>query len=256
MTNPTASLDYLSELRREREHYDALYTQSNIFDPLPEHIIPAQEWELWNKHVGQLQGKHVLECGSGDGAKAVWAASRGAFVQAVELSPRGVERTRQRAEHFGLGDKVTAYAGDCTLLESHIEPESIDIALGFSVLHHFPPAEFGRSLRNVLRPGGYGVFFENSNKNPLYRFLRRIRNNESACGSPLTFGKVQELIHQVGDGEMVFPRFGLFALSKKYIFQTSRAFGAIVDAADNLINTVPQARPWSAHMWVVLRKPQ
>lgn len=256
MTNNTASLDYLSELRREQAHYDALYTQSNIFAPLPEHVIPPQEWTLWDRYVGPLEGKRVLECGSGDGLKAVWTAGQGAFVQAVELSPTGVERTRQRAQHFGLGDRVTTYVGDCTLLESYVEPESIDIALGYSVLHHFPAIEFGRSLRTVLRPGGYGVFFENSNKNPLYRFLRRIRNNESACGSPLSSAQVQELIRQVGDGEMVFPRFGLLALSKKYIFQNSRAFGAIVDAADNLINMVPQTRPWSAHMWVVLRKPQ
>jgi SAM-dependent methyltransferase len=251
-----ATLEYLAELQLEKEHYDALYANSDVEAPLPEHIVPRVEWELWSKHVGPIEGKSVLECGSGDGAKAVWLASRGAFVQAVELSPAGVERTRQRAQYHGVGERLRAYTGDCTKLEEVVEPASVDIALGFSVLHHFPPTEFGRSLATVLKPGGHAVFFENSNRNPLYRFLRRIRNNESACGSPLTAEEVKELIRQVGDGEMVFPRFGLFAFSKKYIFKESRVYAFVVDGTDNLINLVPQSRPWSAHMWAVLRKPK
>ncbi len=248
------SAPLVSELDQEKEHYDALYARAQIDKPLRAHAVVPQEIDLWNQHVGPLEGQSVLECGSGDGEIAVWLARQGAFVQAVELSPRGVERTLERARVHGVAERVQVHVGDCTRLEQYIAPHSIDIALGFSVLHHFPPTEFGRSLRAVLKPGGRAVFFENSNANPLYRWLRRLRNNESACGSPLTLHEVDQVAAQVGTGFPVYPRFGLFGHAKKYIFQNSALFAALVETTDRMIDAVPGTRRWSSHMWVVLHK--
>ncbi len=245
---------HLSELEQEQAHYDGLYAHADVNAPLPSHVVTPQEIRLWEKYVGALQGKTVLECGAGDGEKAVWLAQRASFVQAVELSPIGVERTRLRARVQGVSERVQAHVGDCTELEKYVAPNSIDVALGFSVLHHFPPTEFGQSLRRVLKPGGRAIFFENSNANPLYRWLRQIRNNESACGSPLTQNEVRELVAQVGGGEAVFPRFGLFSHAKKYILRDSVWFAGLVDGTDRLIDAIPGTRRWSSHMWVVLYK--
>lgn len=244
-----------SEIAQEKAHYDALYAHTNSRQPLPAHVVANREIPLWNKYVGALKGKRVLECGSGDGEKAVWLATQGALVQAVELSPIGVERTLERAQAQGVAARVKAYPGDCTELEKFITPDSIDLALGFSVLHHFPAVAFGRSLHAVLKPGGRAVFFENSNANPLYRFLRGLKNNESACGSPLTQGEVRELVQLVGAGEPIFPRFGLFAHAKKYIFRNNTFFAALMDTTDRVIDAIPGSRRWSSHMWVVLEKP-
>lgn len=245
----------LTELEQEQAHYDALYAEADARKPLPAHVIAPSEIKMWDELVGPLAGKQVLECGSGDGEKAVWLASRGAFVHAVELSPVGVERTLERARAHNLSDRVEAYVGDCTHLENYVAPNSIDVALGFSVLHHFPPYEFGRSLRTVLKPGGRAVFFENSNANPLYRWLRTIRNNESACGSPLTQSEVRELVAQVGAGYPFYPRFGLFGHAKKYIWRDSALFAGLVDGVDRAVDAVPGTRRWSSHMWVILCKP-
>ncbi|HZQ05314.1 MAG TPA: class I SAM-dependent methyltransferase [Anaerolineae bacterium] len=245
-----------STLAQERQYYDTLYARAKIDEPLLSRLIPPSEEPYWNKYVGSLNGKQVLECGSGDGRVALWLATQGARVQAVELSPIGVERTRERARLHGLEDRVQAYVGDCCKLEQVIPPNSIDIALGFSVLHHFPPKEFGQSLRAVLKPGGRAIFLENSDINPLYRFLRQIRNNESACGSPLTQAKVRELVAQVGEGFPVFPRFGLFHLSAKYVFRNRAFYRRLVNRVDEIIDTIPGTRRWSAHMWVVLLKPE
>ncbi|MCC7162378.1 MAG: class I SAM-dependent methyltransferase [Anaerolineae bacterium] len=244
-----------TELELEQAHYDALYADTDARKPLPAHVVAPQEIEMWNEHVGSLKDKQVLECGSGDGEKAVWLASRGAFVQAVELSPVGVERTLERARAHGMADRVKAYVGDCTRLQDHVLPNSIDLALGFSVLHHFPAREFGCSLRAVLRPGGRAVFFENSNANPLYRWLRGIRNNESVCGSPLTQVQVRELVAQVGGGYPFYPRFGLFGHAKKYVWRESALFAGAVDGIDRMVDAIPGTRRWSSHMWVILCKP-
>jgi hypothetical protein len=98
------------------------------------------------------------------------------------------------------------------------------------------------------------VFLENSNANPVYRLGRRIYNNESPSGAPLKGTEVDALITLMGGGEKVYPRFGLFGLIKKYVFQRSKAFAAVVDGIDRMIDRIPGTRRYSAYMWVVLYK--
>lgn len=245
--------DYDALLEQERAEYDDRYARVDIDAPLEVAIDPRERW-LWDHYVGSVAGKHVLEVGSGDGRMTCWLANLGARVSAIELSPVGVARTQERARLYHLEERVSAFCEDACRLGSVLPPDSVDIALGFSVLHHLPAREFGRSLRMVLKPGGRAVFFENSNANPFYRLARRIRNSETACGSPLTREEARALIDEVGHGELVYPRFGFFELTKKYIFRNNTKFSFVVASLDNAIDHIPGVRAWSAHMWVVARK--
>lgn len=241
-------------LAQERAEYDVRYDDADIQAPLREHIVPPVERVLWDKYMGALAGKMVLECGAGDGANAVWLAAQGANVVAVELSPVGCERIRQRAAYHGLGERLQVYCGDCCRLETMLGANSIDVVFGSAVLHHFPLVEFGASLKQVLKPGADGLFLENSNANPLYRLGRKIRNNESACGSPLTAQQADTLIAVIGSGAKIYPRFGLFGLMPKYVLRNSQPFKQLMRGMDSAINTIPAARKWSAHMWVYVHK--
>jgi SAM-dependent methyltransferase len=242
-------------LEEERAEYDLRYSQVTEADyHVPDHILPKKELKWWDRYVGGLAGKSVLECGAGDGYHAAWLAKQGADVIAAELSPVGVSKIRDRATYHGLQDRLRPICVDCCELDNLILPNSIDIVLGFSVLHHLPPDRFGAVLAKILKPGGRAVFLENSNANPLYRFARKIRNNESACGAPLDGQEVDVLIALVGGGEKIFPRFGLFSLTKKYVFRQSRAFAACVEGIDEIIDHIPGSRRFSAHMWVALYK--
>lgn len=242
-------------LAQERAEYDERYNDSNIEAPLREHVVPPAERALWGKYMGSLAGKTVLECGAGDGSNAIWFATQQASVIAVDLSPVGCERIRKRAAYHGLGERVQVYCGDCCRLETMLAENSIEVVFGSAVLHHFPPREFGASLKQVLKPGAYGLFLENSNANPLYRFGRKIRNNETACGSPLTAEQADALIATLGGGAKIYPRFGLFSFIPKYVLRDNAVFKQIMRAMDAAIDTIPTARRWSAHMWVYVRKP-
>ncbi len=242
-------------LAQERAEYDVRYGGSDVAAPIRKHIVHRSEQALWDKYIGSLAGKTVLEVGAGDGANALWLAAQQANVVAVELSPVGCERIRERAAFHGLSNRVQVYCGDCCKLETMLAENSMDAVFGASVLHHFLPLEFGTSLKRVLKPGAIGMFLENSNANPMYRFARRIRNNESACGSPLTFQQADVLIATIGSGEKIFPRFGFFGLMPKYIFRTNHAFQTMTRSMDTAIDAIPGVRRWSAHMWVYVRKP-
>jgi SAM-dependent methyltransferase len=249
--HPLAENTYDALIAEERAENDLLYADSDTTSALESGM---SDESFWIRHVGDIRGKQVLEVGSGDGRRAVWLASMGAVVHAVDLSPVGASKTLERARHFGLQDRVKTYSLDACHLESVLPRDSIDVVVGFSVLHHLSPQEFGKSLRAILTIGGRAVFCENSAANPLYRFGRRIRNGETACGSPLSVNEAQELISAVGTGECVYPKFALFGLMKKYIWRRSRWFATIVDSIDTLIDHIPGSKRWSAHMWVVARR--
>lgn len=242
-------------LEQERAEYDERYSDSDIRAPICDHIVPKGEQPLWYQYMGDLAGKTVLEVGAGDGSIAVWLAAQRANVVAVELSPIGCARIRERAAYHDLSERVRVYCGDCCKLETMLAENSIDVVVGTAVLHHFPPVEFGASLKRVLKSGADGLFLENSNANPMYRLGRRIRNNESACGSPLSFQDADNLIATIGGGEKIFPRFGMFGLVPKYVLRENEMFKQAMYGIDSIIDKVPGTRHWSAHMWVYVRKP-
>ncbi|MCJ7503506.1 MAG: methyltransferase domain-containing protein [Acidobacteriia bacterium] len=250
-----AITQYTELMDQERAENDIRHAKADARAPLPFLPVDHRDKMLWDQLVGPLAGKQVLDVGCGDGLKTVWLASQDAMVFAVDVSPVGVAKTLERARFHGLQERVRAYCADACQLDTMMTPNSIDIALGFGVLHHLPPREFGQSLKAVLKPGGHAVFFENSNANPLYQLARRIRNDETAAGTPLTGEEAQMLIREVGTGAQIFPRFCLFGLVKKYVFRNSRLFAWLLDILDDAIDAVPGARQWSAYMWVEVHKP-
>jgi ubiquinone/menaquinone biosynthesis C-methylase UbiE len=121
-----------------------------------------------------LEGKTVLDYGSGDGENAVLLASCGAKVTALDLSPKAIENGRDRASLHGLDDRIdfrVARAGSLAL-----RSESFDIVFGSAILHHLH-----QDLDNVfaeiaalLKPGGRACFIEPVANSPFLRLARRL----------------------------------------------------------------------------------
>jgi SAM-dependent methyltransferase len=97
-------------------------------------------------------GKDVLEIGVGMGADhAEWARSRPRRLVGVDLTPRAIDRTRQRLEFDGLESELTVT--DAELLP--FPDESFDVVYSWGVLHHSPDTQRAfDEARRVLRPGG------------------------------------------------------------------------------------------------------
>jgi len=241
-------------LEQERADFDQRYATIDPAASTPENPFPPAERELWHHNVGDLEGKTVLDCGAGDGVFSLWLAQQGATVLSVELSPVGCEKIRESARIHQLDSRVTVLCADLCDLDSQLPADSFDLVLGLRVLHHLPALPFGQALHHVLKPQGVALFCENSAKNPLYRLLRAIRNNESPSGAPLTQQKVKVFIDAIGRGECIYPRFALFGLMKNYVFRANPTFARLVDGSDRLIDGIPGTRRWSASMWVRARK--
>ncbi len=76
-------------------------------------------------------------------------ARAGARVTAVDLSSRSLELARQRAEVFGLQDRITFIEADAERLAEFVEPAVYDLVYSFGVIHHTPHP--GRALEQIRR---------------------------------------------------------------------------------------------------------
>jgi SAM-dependent methyltransferase len=122
--------------------------------------------------LGPVAGKDLLDFGCGMGEEAVYFAALGARVTAIDISPKGIELTRRRAEHNGL--QVNAFVAD--VLNSGLPAESFDVIHGLGILHHVGIQEGLSEIHRLLRPGGHAVFLEHMNNSALIERLRRWYN--------------------------------------------------------------------------------
>src|SRR5438309_5451562 len=82
-----------------RAYFDEVEARKYFVEP---HIPRLAEFERW-------RGKKVLEIGCGIGTDTINFARAGAQVTAVDMSAKSLELARQRAEVFGLSDRIQFY---------------------------------------------------------------------------------------------------------------------------------------------------
>lgn len=111
-----------------REYFDQVEARKYLVEP----HIPG-----FARH-GDWRGKRVLEIGCGLGTDTINFARAGASITAVDLSAKSLELARQRAEVFGLRNRVTFIEADAEHLSDYVTPEAYDLVYSFGVIHHSP----------------------------------------------------------------------------------------------------------------------
>ena len=114
-----------------REYFDQVEARKYLVEP---HIPGFAQHERW-------AGKRVLEIGCGLGTDTMNFARAGASVTAIDLSARSLELAQQRAEVFGLADRITFLEADAERLSEYVTPEAYDLVYSFGVIHHSPHPE-------------------------------------------------------------------------------------------------------------------
>jgi SAM-dependent methyltransferase len=122
--------------------------------------------------MGDLSGKHVLEYGCGEGWITSDLARLGARVSAFDVSPQAIENTRQVLARQQLLDRCSLAVMPAERLD--YPDASIDVAVGFAIIHHLDLAASLRELHRVLRPGGVAWFAEPLGTNPAIQLYRRL----------------------------------------------------------------------------------
>lgn len=128
--------------------------------------------------MGDLQGKRVLELGTGTGGTATLLAKRGASVIGIDLLPFRLDEAKDRAKQHDVSEAVDFSLMDATQLA--FPDNTFDFVISKSVLVFTNHKHTAKECYRVLKPGGTAIFVENMRHHPavwLYRkfFLRYSR---------------------------------------------------------------------------------
>jgi 2-polyprenyl-3-methyl-5-hydroxy-6-metoxy-1,4-benzoquinol methylase len=135
----------------------------SLFDSYPEYRFVR---ELFGPSVA---GKRVLEVGCGAGVVSVALALGGATVTAVDVSASGLRVTRERAERYGVGDRIRTVQGAAEQLD--MADGSFDLFFAKAVVHHLLIDDVMERVRRLLAPAGRGAIIE-PQSNPVLDFAR------------------------------------------------------------------------------------
>ncbi|HTI49560.1 MAG TPA: class I SAM-dependent methyltransferase [Planctomycetaceae bacterium] len=149
----------------DRQRWDAKYAAKS----LPDRLAP-DDWLVEQASV--LPPGRALELACGLGHNAIWLAQQGWQVDAVDVSPAGLELARRFADCHGA--RVNWIAADLDNFEA--ESQAYDLVLVFRFLdrRRLPPL-----IESALRPGGL-LLYETFTRAHLSRPDSHMRNPEFA----------------------------------------------------------------------------
>ena len=151
-----------------------------------------------------IQPCRALDLGCGAGNYAVYLASRGFDVTAIDFSPTAIKLAKQN---------VKSKAVQCTFIAADVIKDfpafdkKFDFAYDWGLLHHILPEDRQKYVKNVhalLNPGGkyLSVCFSEKDKG----FERNGKYSRTSIGSTLYFSSEDEL------KELFFPCFDIIEL--------------------------------------------
>lgn len=238
--------------------------EAQFFDEFYSGTLPWKVKKVLRLPGIRLEGKRALICGCGNGSEAVQAALGGARVFGFDISPVAAATTSRLSAFNGV--PVSVQVMDFAALG--YREAAFDVIFGYSVLHHVDCCKAACEIRRCLKPGGVAFFYENSDRNPLLRFIRRFlfgvpggyqrqrrllfRRLGTTDEYPLTEEAVAQLRSAFG-GRLtrVYESFVFFELLSTFGWR-NRSFGKLLRTLDRAVFLLaPPLRPYS--FWQGLR---
>ena len=203
-----------------KKYFDEVEKRKYFVEP---HIPKFADFNKW-------KGKKVLEIGCGIGTDTINFARAGAFITAVELSPKSLEIAKKRAKVFGFQNKIKLYLANAEELSTVVPVKPYDLIYSFGVIHHSPqPKKIineikkycnKKSLVEIMIYYRYSwkvlwILFKYG-KGAFWKLDQLIaENSEAAIGSPVTY------VFSKGEAKRLLKGFRITDLRVDHIFPYS-----------------------------------
>jgi cyclopropane fatty-acyl-phospholipid synthase-like methyltransferase len=138
-------------------------------------------WDEWNRHGAtvypqdkvvqfcfhqfgdNMRGKCALDLGCGSGVHTVFLAAEGFNVAATDKSPVGIANTREKLNRAGLTAELKVESADVVSFPA----DSFDLVICIGILDTVGSVIAATAIsrvKDVIRPGGRGLFIFSSDK--------------------------------------------------------------------------------------------
>ncbi|MFX4294638.1 class I SAM-dependent methyltransferase [Streptomyces bohaiensis] len=137
-----------------RDFWDSFYTDRSR--PVPFFVSKPDENLAAHLDRGLITPGRALDLGCGAGRNALYLASHGFEVDAVDLSPVAIAWAEDRARRVGVA--VRLLCGDAFTLPATALSGPYDLVVDSGCFHHLPPhrrVSYLALLDRVLAPGGH-----------------------------------------------------------------------------------------------------
>jgi ubiquinone/menaquinone biosynthesis C-methylase UbiE len=166
-TNETEEATDLGRLIRDRAAFEYHFSNIKFYSITKASEDYQYDW-LRSRCVA---GTKVIDFACGSGENGIFAASCGADVRGVDISPEGIANANLNAVEAGVGDHCRFEVMDG---ENMTFPDNtFDYGVEYGALHHVDLDKALDELRRVIKPGGAMICVEAMRHNPLIHAYRR-----------------------------------------------------------------------------------
>ena len=149
--------------RSDSVETDLLLWWEDFYLPIFEFVLPK---------MGNLEGKKVLELGTGTGGTATLLAKRGASVVGIDLLPFRLAEAQARAVEHNVVEAVNFALMDAMHLA--FPDNTFDFIISKSVLVFTDHTQTAKECYRVLKPEGKAIFMENMRHHPMVWLYRKM----------------------------------------------------------------------------------
>jgi ubiquinone/menaquinone biosynthesis C-methylase UbiE len=190
----TKSLDKINET--EREYWDENKLERSKIKKLRRHAFHfsyKRQERILDKLIRQtFEGKEVLELGSHEWIGWINGRVVPKKVTCINISQTELDKGVKNAQDVPFD--IDFHLMDAN--ELTFEDESFDVVYGGAILHHLDIEKTMNHVHRVLKPGGFILFLEPLNMNPIYKIYRKMNPKERTPDEHALVNKDFKIIRQ------------------------------------------------------------
>ena len=167
-THAADQVEDLESLIKDKEKFNYYFSNMKYYSI----TISSEKYKHdWLEKICNHSDIRVLDFACGNGENGIYAASLGANVDGIDISPEGVNNANENAKKFEVSD-------NCKFIEMDgenmtYEDNHFDYAIEYGALHHVDLEKALKELSRVLKPNGKMLCIEALRHNPLIHAYRK-----------------------------------------------------------------------------------
>ena len=167
-THAADQIEDLEELIKDKDKFNYYFANMKYYAV----TASSEKYKTdWIEKYCSSGTQEVLDFACGNGENGIYAATCGATVTGIDISPEGIQNATANASKFDLSDKCKFYEMDGE--EMTFEDNSFDLAVEYGALHHVDLDKALSELSRVMKPNGRMMCLEAMRHNPLIHNYRK-----------------------------------------------------------------------------------